>query len=120
MTSSPVDYGGYSNSTVVANSTEAEYVVVDELTAINGTQSAALAQLELLAEVANSTDVGSFWVLDRGNSSAELYVFSRFENKAAWQAFDAQTTDLWEGVTKLSESYRRTTWVSHGVGFISR
>lgn len=120
MTLAPVNYGAYGNATI-SNSTELEYVVTYEVTPVNGTQSTVLEHIALLTEVAKSNDVGSFWALDLYNSSStDLYVFSRFGNKAASQAFDLKTVDLWQSVVALSQSYRRTTWVSHGIGFISR
>lgn len=101
---------------------ERGYVVVDEMTPSPGMKSVALEKLGNLAEAAESAAVGSFWVLESGlEDNGELYVFSRFDSKAACESFEEKGVRLsWHSLESVCQWSRRTTWVDSGLGFISR
>ena len=105
------------------DTTEPEYVVVEEATAEPGIKSEVMRELAVLADAAAAAPgVGSFWVLDRGlDENVELLVFTRFESKTAWEHFEGQTAKpVWQSVEAKCEWRRRTTWAESGLGFISR
>ncbi|KAK7227853.1 hypothetical protein V2G26_000023 [Clonostachys chloroleuca] len=99
------------------------YAVVHELEFDADCRGVVKAALTSLADRAIDTPaVLTFWPLGREEGDeGSVLVFSVFDDKGAAETFEsAPNSCVWQQITGLCKSQRRTTWIESGIGFIGR
>lgn len=101
-----------------------DYVVIQDLTPLEGAKSKVLEALRAVAESAeNTSGVGSFWVLEREDKDDgdDVVVFTRFASKGDYEAFVAtEKAEAWKSVDGLCQHAQTTTWAESGIGYLNR